>query len=162
MNAPFLRRTKDQKRKARLLVVAGALDLFRKRRSNIAKRNRLAAEDMRFAGAEAEFCLSEVRNQIASADWERRMLARIRESKRATAAAMEPEARSARISAILDEIELLPYRPLSVNVAQRKAALVEELEFLGEASDAAGSAGVDQGLARAVETALFPTSTGAI
>ena len=61
-------------------------------------------------------------------------LAAERRVRVAAVAAMEPAVRSARISAIRDELTVLDYAPWGVRTVNRRAALGAELELLGNAA----------------------------
>src|SRR5690554_3559978 len=119
-------RTRTQVRIDRLNVMSAALDLFKTRKMNAARRNKWQAEDMRFAGPEAEFCIAEVKSRFAMM----RLEAAVAKSRADQLAAMTDEQREARIRSILDELRLLPYASFAVNAVKEGAALRAELAEL--------------------------------
>lgn len=125
-------RTRDEKRTARLTVMSGAYELFKTRRSNIARRDPQMARAMRWAGQEARFCIAEYKNRSAWDAQQKAALEHIKASQRDLISRMTPEQREDRKRQILADIDGLVYRPLSVNIRAEREKLQDELETLKE------------------------------
>lgn len=111
-------------------IEARALALHEDRKNNTARRSQVIADMMSFTGAEREFCLSAARSAIAE---EAHQVDRLSAEDRWYAdqiAAMSDEQIAIRISRIDDEVSRLPYRSLTVNIADRGAELAVERRHL--------------------------------
>lgn len=130
MNAILPIRTLANKRMTRWTIVSAALDLFKARKANLARRDRWEADRMRFAGEEAAFCLAEVRARIAYDERTRAAEESIRRSKEDLISRMTPEQREAAMRDVLNQLATLDYLPLYVNLKSRREQLQDELAML--------------------------------
>lgn len=157
MNAPFLVRNRPQKRVDRFQVMSAALDLFRTRQTNLAKRDHWSAAQMRFAGEEARFCIAEVKAQTGFTEQMRELEEQSRRTRVRIVSAMSVEQREVRIAAILRELEAVEMLPFEISASKRRADLTDELRLFQEPGnpwnrDVTDSAAL--GLIEAVQSAL--------
>ena len=106
-------------------VEARALELHETRKTNYA-RNYPWAEPLTFDGGERDFCLASARNAIAEEEYQAAKQSHEDKWYADQLAAFTDEMIAFRIGKIDEEVELLPYRSLSVNIADRGAGLADE------------------------------------
>jgi hypothetical protein len=118
--------TDQAKLTRRLATMSAALQMFRTRQTNLARRDRQMAAAMRFAGPEAKFCLAEVKAWSAFNAAQNR----IRQAEVDRVAAMTPEQRADRVARLRGGIEALQYAPWGVNATAEKAKMLAEIDLL--------------------------------
>lgn len=114
------------------IIEARAIAIHETRKAGAARRSRVLADMMTFDGAERAFCMAEARNRI---DEEGYLASQQTAADRYYAdwlAGLTDADIAGRIAAIDEEVAGLPYRSLTVNIADRGAGLADERRRLAD------------------------------